>query len=170
MSQNNSIFFIKAIFSLFVEWTPSSEKGRLIGLASAGSWIGDVIGLPLGGYLCVHGFDGGWPSIFYLFGIAGLIWSVAFLLLTAETPSKHRFISEGERDYIIQTSEKKSETMDESSKTPWLEIAKSKSVIAIIFSHFACNWANYLFLTQLPSYMNDILRFDIKSVSIRQTK
>lgn len=27
-----------------------------------------VIALPLGGFLCINGFDGGWPSIFYVFG------------------------------------------------------------------------------------------------------
>ena len=40
----------------------------LAGMASAGSWFGNIIALPFGGYLCTNGFDGGWPSIFYIFG------------------------------------------------------------------------------------------------------
>ena len=33
-----------------------------------GNNIGSVIMFASGGYLCDNGFDGGWPSIFYIFG------------------------------------------------------------------------------------------------------
>lgn len=54
--------------SLFVHWTPAIERTRIIGAATSGAWIGNIIALPLGGALCIYGFDGGWPSIFYIFG------------------------------------------------------------------------------------------------------
>lgn len=40
----------------------------------------------------------------------------------------------------------------------------SRPVYGLILTHFCSNFGIYLFLTQLPSYMNDILKFDIKSV------
>jgi MFS family permease len=46
-----------------------TERSRLVGMASSGSWVGNIIALPLGSFLCVSGFDGGWASIFYIFGI-----------------------------------------------------------------------------------------------------
>ena len=49
-------------------WAPPNERSRLVGIANAGAQIGNVAALSLGGYLCVSGFDGGWPSIFYTFG------------------------------------------------------------------------------------------------------
>lgn len=49
-------------------WIPLSERGRLVGLANAGSQFGTIVGFSLGGYLCVHG---GWASLFYYFGILG---------------------------------------------------------------------------------------------------
>lgn len=47
---------------------------------------------------------------------------------------------------------------------PWKEIFKSRAVYAIMICHFAHNWGNYLFLTQTPSYIHDVFKFDIKSV------
>jgi ACS family sodium-dependent inorganic phosphate cotransporter-like MFS transporter 5 len=63
-----------------------------------------VIALPLGGYLCVNGFGGGWPSIFYIFGIAGVVWFVVWMILAGASPSEHRFISEKEKDYILKNT------------------------------------------------------------------
>ncbi len=54
--------------SVFVHWAPPSERTIIIGTSTAGAWVGNIIALPLGGYLCVNGFDSGWPSIFYIFG------------------------------------------------------------------------------------------------------
>jgi ACS family sodium-dependent inorganic phosphate cotransporter-like MFS transporter 5 len=59
-----------------------------------------------GGFLCVYGFGGGWPSIFYIFGIVGIVWFVLWMILAAKSPEDHRFISDKERDYIVdQTKE-----------------------------------------------------------------
>ena len=37
-------------------------------LVVAGSFIGAIISFILSGVLCEYGFDGGWPSVFYIFG------------------------------------------------------------------------------------------------------
>ena len=40
----------------------------------------------------------------------------------------------------------------------------SKSCLAIFISHFSNNWGIYLFITEFPSFMKEVLKFDIKSV------
>jgi len=57
-----------AISDIFIRWVPLAEKSRLIGFASAGNNLGNIVALLLGTYLCVDGFAGGWPSIFYIYG------------------------------------------------------------------------------------------------------
>ncbi len=33
-----------------------------------GQYLGSFISFPVTALLCVYGFDGGWPSAFYIFG------------------------------------------------------------------------------------------------------
>jgi MFS family permease len=73
----------------------------LAGIANAGAQIGNVVALPLGGYLCINGFGGGWPSIFYIFGIIGVVWFIFWMIFASKSPSDNRFISQKEKEYII---------------------------------------------------------------------
>lgn len=59
--------------------------------------------MPLSGLLSEYGFDGGWPSIFYVFGAVGVVWSVAFLIFVYEEPSSHPHIDEKEKKYIVSS-------------------------------------------------------------------
>jgi MFS transporter, ACS family, solute carrier family 17 (sodium-dependent inorganic phosphate cotransporter), member 5 len=55
------------------------------------------------------------------------------------------------------------------TRPPWKAMFTTKECLAIYVGHFTYNWGNYLFLTQLPTYMKEVLHFDIKSV-INQLK
>jgi len=48
----------------------------------------------------LHGFDNGWPSIFYIYGMIGVLWCLLFFTLTTNDPKTHKFISEFEKNYI----------------------------------------------------------------------
>ena len=48
--------------------------------------------------------------------------------------------------------------------TPWKAIFTSRVCWATFIGHFCNNWGNMFYLTQLPSFMKDVLKFDIKSV------
>ncbi|RNA04067.1 inorganic phosphate cotransporter isoform X3 [Brachionus plicatilis] len=153
--------FWPSISSLWIFWAPSPERSRLVGSASAGSWVGNIVALPLGGYLCANGFAGGWGSIFYIFGIICFLWCVAFFFLTSDRPEHHKFISDEEKEYIV--NETKSSQNNTNMKTPWKSILFSKACLAIYVAHVCSNWGIYLFLTQLPTFLKDVLKFDIKS-------
>ena len=49
--------------------------------------------------------------------------------------------------------------------TPWKSILMSPAVWAICAAHTANNWGFYTMLTCLPSYLKNVLKFDIKTVS-----
>ena len=144
-----------------------------------------MITLSLGGYLCVKGFDGGWPSMFYvrryklvsfsidhlisiffkIFGASGILWFFLWVFLASNRPSNNRFISKKERLYIEEQTKETMEVFKHGEKSaPLLKILTSRPAAAIFFGHASCNWGTYLFLTSLPTYMKEVLKFDIKSV------
>ena len=152
-----------AISTLWSFWAPPDERSTLMSIARSGSQLGNVVALPLGGFLCVYGFDGGWPSLFYVLGIAGIVWCLLSTLLNSSKPDSHRFISTTEKEYIL-TSTTGSLVKQSKLKTPWKAILTSKLVYSIVLTQFCSNFCTYVFLTQLPTYMKEVLKFDIKSV------
>ncbi len=126
--------------------------------------MGNIFALAMGGYLCVDGFAGGWPSIFYTFGSLGLAWVFAFYALTTNSPATHPCISLSEKEYILEETRHSIETRAVlRSRIPWKSLLTSKACWAVYIGHFTHNWGNYLFMTQMPSYLRDVLKFDIKS-------
>lgn len=106
----------------------------------------------------------------------GILWFVLFVCLTADSPHEHSFISSEEKSFVVSNTcedftkineedEPLTVKVKKQNKIPWISIFTSKACIAIFVAHLCHNWGNYMFLTQLPSFMKDVLRFDIKSVN-----
>ncbi|XP_051880359.1 sialin isoform X2 [Pristis pectinata] len=145
-----------AMHAMWAEWAPPLERSTLVSLSYAGAQLGTVVSLPLSGIICYY-LD--WSYVFYIFGALGVIWCLLWFWLASDTPETHRTISHAEQDYIMsslhgQHSFKKN--------VPWQSIWKSLPLWAIVVSHFCYNWTFYTLLTLLPTYMEEILQFDIK--------
>ncbi|GFS80152.1 vesicular glutamate transporter 1 [Nephila pilipes] len=87
-------------YTLIARWAPLQERSTLLSVCVIGTHFGVVVSMPLTGYLCEHGFSGGWPSAFYLMGSAGFVWFVFWVFLVFESPAKHPRISTNELAYI----------------------------------------------------------------------
>ena len=51
---------------------------------------------------------------------------------------------------------------------PWKSILVSMPNYAIIVSNITSDWGAYTLLTNIPTYISEVLKFDIASVSINQ--
>lgn len=71
-------------------------------MSHSGGQIGNIVALLSGGYLCYFEFAGGWPSIFYLFGLVGMVWVAVMLIFLSSSPNDNRCISFAEKSYINQ--------------------------------------------------------------------
>ncbi|KAI4502887.1 hypothetical protein M0802_001931 [Mischocyttarus mexicanus] len=123
--------------------------------------FGTVVSMPLSGLLSEYGFAGGWPSIFYVFGAVGIIWCIAFFFLVYEDPESYPRISEEEKKYILSSLWGTAGVS--SPPTPWKSIATSKAFWAILIAHMGQNYGYETLMTELPTFMKQILHFDIKS-------
>ncbi|XP_065202241.1 putative inorganic phosphate cotransporter isoform X2 [Planococcus citri] len=150
--------FYPCVTVFISKWVPLEEQGNSYTLAFSGSNVGTLIGLPLSGFLAAS--SAGWPSIFYVSGAIGILWSVVFLWVGASTPDLHHGISEDEKQKIKESLQ--NQNQEEKLPTPWREIATSLPLWAVFIAHLGQNWGFWTLLTEMPNYISSVLKFKIK--------
>lgn len=148
-----------ALLSFWTKWAPKYERTKLVAISYCGSYAGTVVAMPLCGFLAEYV---SWESIFYIYGGFGCFWCIIWVLFASETPEQHSSISKEELEYI-QATRGTEETAVNFRDIPWKSIFTSLPVYGIIIAHFSENWGFYTLLTELPSYMKDVLHFDLKN-------
>ncbi|XP_059363156.1 vesicular glutamate transporter 3 [Carassius carassius] len=154
-----------ACHGMWSKWAPPLERSRLATTSFCGSYAGAVIAMPLAGVLVQYV---GWPSVFYIYGVFGIIWYSFWLLLAYDSPAIHPTISEKERTYIETSIGEGGNLMSatEKFKTPWREFFTSMPVYAIIVANFCRSWTFYLLLISQPAYFEEVFGFPISKVGI----
>ncbi|KAM4538955.1 sialin [Odontesthes bonariensis] len=147
-----------AMMAMWARWAPPLERSRLMTLSGSGASFGAFLALPLTSFICE---TLGWPAVFYLSGGAGCLWAVFWFAFVSDDPRTHRRISNEEKDYI--TDAIGAQGTGHGWSLPLLSMLFSVPLWAIIITQMCSNWAFYALLTSLPTYMNDILHFDLQS-------
>jgi len=150
---------LPAIHSLIARWSTPKYRSLVVGIIFVGPNVGMIAGMLLAGVLCDYGFAGGWPSVFYVFGVFGCVWSVAWFLLCYNSPSTHPRISTLELKYwetMIGTTD-----LVAHPPTPWREILTSVPVWALAVAFFANSWGFFTLVTCLPLFMHDVYGLDM---------
>ncbi|CAG9562023.1 unnamed protein product [Danaus chrysippus] len=149
-----------AMHAMLSRWIPPLERSKFAAYVYAGSNIGTVISLPISGWLCTLDFAGGWPLCFYIFGGLGIIWFIAWMFLIYDTPQKHPRICPKEVEFITESIGVQEEHRQ---SIPWCKFLTCLPLWAILIAQCGQSWLFYTQLTELPTYMNNILHFDIVS-------
>ncbi|CAA0842570.1 Ascorbate transporter- chloroplastic [Striga hermonthica] len=143
-----------AMNNLLSKWIPVSERSRSLALVYSGMYLGSVTGLAVSPVM-IHKF--GWPSIFYAFGSLGSIWFALWLSKAYSSPKDDPTLSPEEKELILGGSISKEPV----SKIPWKKILSKAPVWALIISHFCHNWGTFILLTWMPTYYNQVLKFNL---------
>jgi ACS family hexuronate transporter-like MFS transporter len=124
------------------EWFPRSERSFATGIFNAGSNVGAMITPVIVAYITLHF---GWQAAFYITGVTGLIWVVAWLALY-RSPDQHRFVSKEELAYIHSSDEPVTEEVS-TGRTPFWDLAVRRSTLAYVLGATitAPVWWFYLF-------------------------
>ncbi|XP_074428765.1 vesicular glutamate transporter 3 isoform X2 [Larus michahellis] len=86
-----------ACHGMWSKWAPPLERSRLATTSFCGSYAGAVVAMPLAGVLVQYI---GWSSVFYIYGMFGIVWYMFWLLHAYESPAAHPTITNEERIYI----------------------------------------------------------------------
>lgn len=124
--------------TLLSKWAPVSERAQLATYCYSGSQFGTVVMLSTSGVLASSFM--GWPSIFYISGLASGLWAILWLFFGSNSPADYKYISAEERDFIQSSLGQRTRFRDR-----WEEKSKNSMgwdfhIDAILFiGHCACS-------------------------------
>ncbi|XP_055950466.1 sialin-like [Argiope bruennichi] len=149
------------VFPLLVvmisKWIPNTEQSFIASIMLAGFGTGAFVSYLVSGVLCSSEFLGGWPSVFYLSGIAGIAWCALCFFCVFESPDDHPTISFNELEYIgknIGSPVKKMKTI------PWKSMITSIPVWTIAVGTFGQYWLLAFYVTSHSMYLGTVLNLD----------
>ncbi|KAI0134953.1 MFS general substrate transporter [Daldinia grandis] len=73
------------VYAVVADITPTSERGKYMGIVGAGLTIGPALGPIIGGLISQYL---GWPAIFWFLCILAVVWIVPYILAVPETGRK----------------------------------------------------------------------------------
>ncbi|KOM37107.1 hypothetical protein LR48_Vigan03g048800 [Vigna angularis] len=143
-----------AMNNMLSKWIPVSERSRSLALVYSGMYLGSVVGLAFSPLL-IQKF--GWPSVFYSFGSLGSIWFALWLRNAYSSPKDDPDLGIEEKRLILEGNVSNAPV----SSIPWKLILSKAPVWALIISHFCHNWGTFILLTWMPTYYNQVLKFNL---------
>ncbi|XP_022732201.1 sodium-dependent phosphate transport protein 1, chloroplastic isoform X3 [Durio zibethinus] len=143
-----------AMNNILSKWVPVAERSRSLALVYSGMYLGSVTGLAFSPFL-IHQF--GWPSVFYSFGSLGTVWFALWLNKAHSSPLEDTQLQPQEKKLIVTNCISKQPV----KTIPWRLILSKPPVWALIASHFCHNWGTFILLTWMPTYYNQVLKFNL---------
>ncbi|XP_035223109.1 sialin-like isoform X3 [Stegodyphus dumicola] len=119
--------------TIISNWAPKLERSRISTFIHTGAQMGNVISMPVSGWLSSSDLLGGWPSVFYVFGTLGCLWFLLWSILVYETPKNHPSISSRELQHIQKNKDDKPQKNGLLSALPYIV----EAISAWIFSFCA---------------------------------
>lgn len=148
-------------------WMPRDIAATSMGLLSAGSPLGGAIAGPVIGLLAI---SFGWRPAFWIICAIGLVWCVAWMLLTADRPSESRFVSTLDEAEPARRGSSVAHTADtvpgSAAAAPLSAWLRQPLVIATAVAFFAYNYVLFFFLSWFPSYLVQAHHLNIREMSL----
>ncbi|XP_076902210.1 putative anion transporter 6, chloroplastic [Bidens hawaiensis] len=148
-----------AATDLIARLIPFEERSRAVSFVFGGLSVGSVLGLLLAPPL-IESF--GWESVFYMFGMFGIVWFLGFQFVSKDQPlTNSASLSRSWSNAEPKSWETSMEELGGSLNVPWKSFFQSKAVWAMIYAHFCGSWGHYCCLSWLPTYFSEELNLNL---------
>lgn len=151
-------FTIPSAFAILSKWVHPLERAILGPTVITAMVMGAAIMIGISGVIAASPV--GWPGIFTIPGSIGILWTLYWFVVGANSPAESRYISAEEQNFI--------ESMPDSNRTssaiPWRRILLSRPVWTVAFCQFGQFFFYVLVITSAPTYIRGIFNLDIKIV------
>jgi len=144
--------------SMWGRWSPKKERTVLMGVSNAIAYLGNLASNILTALICEKL---GWQWAFYIYGIIGIIWSVAWILFFRNSPAEMPWIDLKELQYIESDLDSFEDSTVEFKEIPWCAILTSGSFWATNASGFAASITEFTVVEMAPEYMKDVQGFNL---------
>ena len=131
------------------KWFPDKERATVGGLFDSGSKFGGAVAMPLIVWLIALF---GWKMTFVIIGVAGVVWSIIWIMYFREIPEDHKGVNAAELKYIRDGQSQK-DGLDKEQPMKWYELLKYRNIWAMCIGFFMINYTSYFFITWLPTYL-----------------
>ncbi|XP_055846591.1 putative inorganic phosphate cotransporter [Episyrphus balteatus] len=148
-------------------WSPVEERTRLGGLSHLGIEVGTILAMSLTGIIAASRF--GWPGISYVYGGIGIGFCLIWMIFAENCPANARFISSGERNFILASQASSDGNTKETIPIPWKAILTSVPYLSLIAVRISQGWGYNVMQAQIPAYLHGVLNMNIKSNALYST-
>jgi ACS family hexuronate transporter-like MFS transporter len=148
------------------EQFPAPQRGLALGLYTAGAMIGATLAPPLiGGIALTYG----WRSAFWITGVAGLLWMIAWWWLyprparqtPATVPASHT--ADAVTTPAIETPA--AAVPADAMKGVWGRLARDRTVWALVASRAVADPVWYFYLFWFPKYLGDARGMSLATIA-----
>src|SRR5580693_8100341 len=147
-------------------WFPKAERGIVHGVTHSFSRFAVAV-VPFIAVSIMVAF--GWRWIFYVFGAAGLLWSVACYFLYRNLPEEDAKVNQSELAQIRGRDLDgaiKQVDLHQHVAPPWRVIFRSANMWYIAAGYCCFYYGTYFFMTWFPTYLLEYRHLSLKSVGL----
>ena len=146
-----------SLVSMSSRWSALGEQALFTNLIVCGEQSGGLFIAIVGAYLAGSDILGGWPSVFYMSGLVGIVVTIAWLVLVSSKPDQHPWITDSEKLLLSTTSI----ASNRPRRVPWLKMLTSAPAVVYILCFFCHAWLWITIFTNVSVYFKNVLRLSL---------
>ena len=147
------------------EWFPTDERAVAQGIFNFGASFGAMISIPIIGLLAQNMH---WQLVFLIIALLGFLWLIPWLIYVKSPPKKHPWITDIEKDYILNGQKNEGSENDDKEEQKSLSYGKilsKKQSWGVILASAAIDPIWWIFVIWIPNYLVNVFDMDIAGIT-----